>query len=552
MVDFNHLKSTLLKPFVSSQKISTMQNAICKLFIAYLFLLGGGVISAQPANTNISNGLLFDGEPYLAVNPTNNQNLVAAWMGLKLTSGQLKIAIKTRTSFDGGNSWSIVNTLPHFGTGYGSADVSMAFDKSGLLYICYIDYKQSPDSGGVYVARSSDGGLNWDTPTLAIDMYDDPSKLPIDRPWLVVDHSNTSNAGTLYITTKPPSWIPAPNRNYYKVSTDSGFTWTTIRNIDGGNHLVGNLIQAPMAAPATTLNGNFCAIYPSYVTSQNILPAFYFATSNNQGQSFNYTTVFTAVPAANDTNYKNGYQLLANPADSNQLILFIPDAQNGDGDIEALHSNDGGQTWIGPVRVNDDAVGNGKGQDMVWGAYNETGDVVVSWRDRRNASTNGFWNAGYDFYYATSADNGQNFSVNQKLSNQFITFDSVLTQNGNDFMSCVYAGDTLYSVWGDTRDGKMNIYFAKTIAGTNTNISSTILDGGDNHWSLFPNPVLNELTIVSETDPVGKQIFIFDVTAKKVFEMSATGNRTTIPILNLSGGLYFVLYGNEVRQFIKK
>src|SRR6266496_6475108 len=92
---------------------------------------------SQPANTNISNTVLFDGEPFLAINPINNQNLVAAWMALKFSSGAFHIAIKTRATFDGGNTWSTANFLPHFASTFGSADVSLAFDKNGLLFISY-------------------------------------------------------------------------------------------------------------------------------------------------------------------------------------------------------------------------------------------------------------------------------------------------------------------------------------------------------------------------------------------------------------------------------
>src|SRR5437870_4818079 len=95
------------------------------LLFSLLFYSGFG-LNAQPVNANISSGVAFDGEPYLAINPVNNQNLVAAWMGLKLSGGQFRVAIKTRASVDGGNTWSAVNALPHFGTGFGSADVSMA------------------------------------------------------------------------------------------------------------------------------------------------------------------------------------------------------------------------------------------------------------------------------------------------------------------------------------------------------------------------------------------------------------------------------------------
>ncbi|MBI4946690.1 MAG: T9SS type A sorting domain-containing protein [Bacteroidetes bacterium] len=522
-----------------------------KLLLCILTVLLFQQVNAQPLNTNLSNGVIFDGEPYIALNPANNKNLVAAWMGMKFSSGMFRIAIKTRASFDGGNTWSTVNPLPHVVTAYTSADVSMAFDKTGLLYLSYIDSRQAPDSGGVYVVRSSDGGSNWDAPSKAFDAYDVTAKLPIDSPWLVVDNSNTANSGTLYITTKPAPWIAPPNRNYYKVSSDSGHSWSAIANVDGGTHLVGNAIAAPMAAPATTMNGKFCAVYPSYVVSQNILPAYYLAASSDKGQTFSYTTVYAASPAALDTNCKNGYRLVANPNDSNQMIFLSPTGANGDADIMAFHSNNGGQTWSSPVRVNDDAVGNGKIQDMVWATYNEQGNAAVTWRDRRNSAVNGFWNSDYDFYYAISIDNGQTFSANQKLSSQLVAFDSILTQNGNDFMSCVYLSDTLYTVWGDTRNGKMNIYFSKSIASSNTNIGITLLDGEEPSFMIFPNPGNEQMNVVVSDKFIGKQITISDESGKEVLTFSAI-KQNEINISQLKSGIYFLKEKSNNNTYTQK
>ena len=525
-----------------------MKKQLALVLFSLLIQLG----NSQPVNSDLSNGLIFDGEPYLAINPTNNQNMVAAWMGMKYTSGLFRILIKTRASFDGGNTWSTYNTLPHLGTGFGSADVSMAFDKNGLLYLAYIDYKQSPDSGGIYVTRSMDGGLNWDTPSKAFDMYDVPLKRAIDRPWLVVDNSNTANTGTIYITTKPAPWITPPNRNYYKVSTDSGHTWSAIANVDGGTHLVGDLIAAPMAAPATTINGTFCAMYPSYVASQNIYPAFYLAKSYDKGQTFTYTTAYTTIASTIDTNFKVGYHLATSPIDSNKMVFLSPKSTSGDVDIVALYSNDAGQTWSNSVRVNDNAAGTGKAQDMVWCAYNEVGNLVVTWRDRRNAATTGFWNAGYDFYYAISTDNGQTFSANQQLSSQFIAFDSVIAQNGNDFMSCEYKGDTLYSVWGDTRNGKMNIYFAKTIASTNTNVGITVLDGDDPHWNIYPNPTHGELNVEICKEMLNKELIVYDINGKKLLQTIAKDKLTKINTKDIGKGIHFISIDKDVKRFINE
>jgi hypothetical protein len=507
---------------------------------------------SQIVNTNISNGVTFDGEPFVAINPANTQNLVAAWMGLKFSGGVFRIAIKTRASFDGGATWSTANSLPHFGTGYTSADVSMAFDKNGLLFISYIDSHQSPDSGGVYVSRSADGGLNWDTPSKAFDVYDVLNKFPVDRPWIAVDKSNTTNSGTVFITTKPAPWIAPPNRNYYKVSTDSGHTWTAITNVDGGNYLVGNYIAAPMATPAITAGGKFCAAYPSYVTSQNPLPAFYLAQSRDKGQTLFYNTMLATVPAASDTNLKNGYLLVANPADSNQMIFVTPDAAAGDADITAIHSNDGGQTWSSKVRVNDDSVANGKAQDMVWASYNKQGKLVVTWRDRRNATGSGFWNTGYDFYYATSSDNGQTFSPNQKLSSQFIAFDSIIAQNGNDFMSCTFDGDTLYSVWGDTRTGKMNIFFAKTLTTNNSTLGISLLDATEETFIVYPNPCKDWLNAEVSDKLNAHEILLINTDGKTVKKISSSSTHLKIDVANLPSGIYFLRAGNTVRKFIKE
>ena len=508
--------------------------------------------TAQPVNTNLSNSVTFDGEPYIAINPTNPQNIVAAWMGLRFASGTFKISIITRTSFDGGNTWNTAVTLPHHTTTFGSADVSLAFDKGGLLYISFIDYNEAGGTGGDYIARSFDGGLSWDAATEVTDISEVPGKAPLDRPWLVVDNSNTANSGTLYITSKPAPWVAPPNRNYYKVSTDSGHTWSAIANVDGGTHLIGNSIAAPMAAPATTTNGHFCAVYPSYVSSQNIYPAFYLATSKDKGQTFTYTTVITYLPAALDTNLKGGYHLAANPVDSNKMVMLATDAALGDADIAALSSNDGGQTWTSKVRVNDDSVGNGKAQDMVWGAYNEQGKLAVTWRDRRNSGTNGFWNAGYDFYYATSSDNGQTFSANKLLSSQFIAFDSIIAQNGNDFMSCAYHGDTLYTVWGDTRSGKMNIYFAKTIVSIDSTVSVVQLEGDAPQWRVYPNPVVSVLNVDITAPLKAKEFSVFDATGRRISTSPIISLHFQIATSSWASGTYYLRIGNEIKRVVKQ
>ncbi|MGL4597536.1 MAG: T9SS type A sorting domain-containing protein, partial [Bacteroidia bacterium] len=125
------------------------------------FLLFSNQIAAQ--NEDISTSSYFDGEPFIAINPANNQNIVVAWMGYVFNYGTGQ-TIRVRSSFDGGRSWSSAINMPHVWMGYESADVSMAFAQNGTLYLTYMEFSYAPDSGAVYFCKSLDGGLSWSIP----------------------------------------------------------------------------------------------------------------------------------------------------------------------------------------------------------------------------------------------------------------------------------------------------------------------------------------------------------------------------------------------------
>lgn len=218
-------------------------------------------------NEDISGGNLFEGEPYLALDPANPQHMVVAWMGYVPIQ---PLHIKTKVTFDGGQNWSNAVAIPHVSSTYKSADPSLAFDHNGNVFLSYVDYRQAPDSGAVYVVKSTDGGLSWSSPIMVLDGFADGSKEPIDRPWLVIGKAPASSVDTMYITTKPAPWILPPNRPYFMKSHDDGQTWSPWKYIDSTGWQVGNLIQAPMAAPVVDANGRFHCVYPAYYAPENL------------------------------------------------------------------------------------------------------------------------------------------------------------------------------------------------------------------------------------------------------------------------------------------
>lgn len=503
-------------------------------------------------NTNISNGVVFDGEPYLSINPNNSQHMVISWMGWINLANQFKI--KTRTSFNGGQTWSSVAELPHTISSYSSADPCIDFNNSGEVFISYIDFTGTtpPVTGGVYLCKSVDGGLSWNAPTEVINTSFDGTKWPIDRPWMVIDKSSSSNAGNIYVTTfnlnrNNPSYNP-----YLSVSVDGGNSFAT-RYVDTAGWLAGSINPFPMCSPVVSSSGVFYGAYPAYVPSQNVYIQSFLASSNDGGVNVSHENIITYNPPANLGDYplaKKGSLLLSNPSDPNHLALIYLSAVLGDLDVYLIESMDSGVNWSSAVRVNDDPISNNRMQDLIWGDFDDDGDLIVSWRDRRNGADNTY-ETETEIWAAYREDNSTQFEPNFQITTQTVAYDTVLESAGNDFMCIKLQEDTLSATWGDTRNGKLNIWFQRmktdgTILSTN-HISSESLGS----ISIYPNPTSSELTVEGEGIYA---IEIHDVNGKMVLNEKYLNKKSSahLNIESLKSGSYIVSVKTERGELVEK
>ncbi len=448
----------------------------------FFLLFAPCVALAQPVNTELSTTVLHSGEPFLAVNPANPENLVVAWMSLRVSGLSLTVTISTRASFDGGAQWEPAVDLPHNGSKWQSADVSMAWATDGTLYLDYIDYLDSSNSqGGVFVVHSTDGGRSFSEPVKAIDAAED-TDVSLDRPWLAVDNSGTATQGNLYLPTKPAPWNPVPNHSYFTRSTDGGATWQHETVLDS-TPFSASLIQQPMGSPAVGANGTLYIAYPCADSKAG----YALATSTDGGASFTRSFILQpGVDLREKDSIKGAFQLVADPKNADHLVFFWPDARLGDLDIFASASFDRGQTWSSPVRVNDDPAGNGVVQDMLWPTFGASGKLAVVWRDRRNGGSGGDASAT-DSYFATSTDGGLTWSRNVRVTNASAPFNKILVNPGNDFQSAAIASDTLYMTWADMRTDSLRIYFAKAPLAAPSDVSITTIDR-EPAMTVVPNP----------------------------------------------------------------
>ncbi len=391
---------------------------------------------------NLSSSPAFDGEPVVAVNPLNPDNVVVAW--LKAALGRSYIAL--RYSMDAGNTWSDVILMPHISDGFNSADPTLTFSRNGRVYLAYIDFDQTSSTGYVLLTESNDGGATWTFPRIVVS-HDEADDYPIDRPWI------SSNGDTLYITTIETAILgaTAPYHVFFKYSTDGGNTWSPLLSIGDSSYPPGWVRS--MGQLATHGDSVFLAYY-SYDPSIHPLPGHILAISFDGVAEFQYRVIDRLDPSvAVDTLLKRGTPLLFVPSSRLLIATRIGD-DFSDPDVLYYTSRDMGTTWEGPIRLNDDPQGNGVYQDMLWGCSRDS-IVAFFWRDRRNYGT-GF-EVPFDIYGTISTDGGISFSPNFRVNTQPSLYDTLLTIRGNDFMGCDVGDDEVFVVWGDTRDTSMHI-----------------------------------------------------------------------------------------------
>ena len=510
-----------------------------KIFLIYIFTFSN-LISQ---NMNLSQGYIFNGEPYLALNPNNSEHLVVAWMGFDSPG---KIAITTRTSFDGGNTWSPKIKISHENLVYSSADPTMAFDKNGNVYLVYIDFDapvETADSGAIFIRKSTDGGLSWGESVKITDMADYPGKKAIDRPWMVIDKSKGDYSGFIYVTSMNAKGAEPPFNPYIHISTDGGLSWRN-KYLDTNNFLAGNWISQPVPLPAVSIDGTFHAVYPSFVYAQNPKPQYIHVYSMDGGNTMDYSIAYVESNPLHDSLAKRAGLLLCDKSDADHLALINIFSPNGDGDIYIWESFNKGLSWTEPLRINDDPVGNGRLQDLVWADFNEYGDLFVSWRDRRNAPDTGFTTSS-EMWGAVKYKDHSVFEDNFKISDGLVPYDTILgASSGNDFHGTRFSGNIIYSAWGSNQNSALNIWFAKSTL-EKTSIGEIFRMDLNTECMISPNPA-KDIISISGYNGKAEIINSLGITVWK----GVIRYYDKINISQLDGGIYFLRTCNSMTKFL--
>lgn len=390
-------------------------------------------------------------EPSIAVNPENPNHVIASSNDYRLQQYGGDVRAGYYVSFDGGNTWPgdgviDISSIPNTNA---AGDPAMAIHDVNNVYYGYIAFSRNQDdAGGIFVSKSTDGGLSWNNPVLVA-----LNTLSVfhDKDYIAVDASGSPYDGYVYVTwTRFEYAYPI----YFSRSTDGGASFSPGVEISGPGYSY-DQGSIPVVGP----NGELYVFWQNYNVD-----SIRFNKSLDGGQTWGNASQVAAIAPLNCPLPGGNFRCDSFPAaavDPTNGYLYVAwaDERNGDADIYYTRSTDGGSTWSTATRLNDDPVGNDFHQFFPWMDTAPNGDLYVGWFDSRNDPNPYAVPFMYDEYVTRSTDHGATFEPNTRISE--VSSSAEVQFSGQfigDYSGLAATNNFVFPAWVDARRGNQDIY----------------------------------------------------------------------------------------------
>jgi len=408
------------------------------------------------------------GEPEIALNPRNPNNLFIDWTTFAYPPGPtappgVTYACGGMFSMDGGVSWQAAPVTLN-----NCADAVAAFGTDGTLYaggIAVVGIQTVPcgtpgsiDFAGTCIAiqaadtllRSTDSGQTWSAPvkmmgSASAGTFDFAAgsgnpKDTFDRPWIVVDQSTN----TLYAA----GHNLVDHEGFVTASTDDAQSFGPIYAIDSPDYPSGGLFGGNIAAA----KGVLAVAYTASSAPGATCPCVIFETSTDHGATFTRHVVPVVDAAAPPRPF-----VAANPIGKGTFALTIFDSTGTENQVYV--TDDFGTTWQGPAQVGE-APANPRFKP--WISFAPSGQIALVWRTLHGTSIT---SDPYDVWAAVGRYDGGNgvvFSAPVAVSSVAAPYPPLSEGGGGDDFSFVIADRTFVHVgWGDSRNGPTQTWYGR-------------------------------------------------------------------------------------------
>ena len=407
-------------------------------------VLGLEVITDDEGFDNFDMGVDVS-EPHVTTNPLAPQEFFNAW--------NINAAYYTHNGFD----WT--RTVPPFAPYSVAGDPVTAYDSLGNLF--YMSMYGS--ISGAVVIRSTDNGINWSAPSIAVS--------GVDKCWMAADQTMGPYANYVYAVM-----TGGPGGNFSR-STDHGATWqttftTTAQSLPGmmvavgpdvlgGNNISGGCVYVVAHGGSTT-----AATYTFYRSTNGGATFDLMSAQNYAG----YVGTFVGGRHSVENMRTRPYPFITadnsfGPYRGRLYLVYAKNEPDGSGfkpDIWCRYSDDQGATWTSATRINDDPnpLDNHQWAPAIW-CDKETGRLYAKWYDSRRDPNSD----STDVYASYSDDGGVTWAPNQRITTENFKIDCTTCGGGTpryqgDYDAITSNYVTALAVWGDFRNGNMGSYSA--------------------------------------------------------------------------------------------
>jgi hypothetical protein len=451
-----------------------------------------------------------------------------------------------------GVNWSGNDLLPPFTQS--SSDPGPTIDKNGVIIFTVLD------GPGMCAAYSTNNGTTW-SPRVTIHSGSSDKNFAASD-----DAPSSSYYGRTYSVWSNFAIGSPPIVSSY--STDGGATWSAMLQIN--TSVSGHYSQGCDIAIGPTGQVYVCWAAPNS-SSGNIEDFLGFAVSTTGGTSWTVTNNAYDMNGIRANSF-NGWNFRVNSfprisvdrsgGPRNGWIYVVSTDVNlspagSDADVILHKSTDGGVTWSAGIRVNQDAMNNGKVQFFPTVRVDEAGGVNVAFYDNRNYPSVG---DSCQTFMARSTDGGvtwTDFLVSDHAWK--VKGEAGLGSYGGDYIGISSGNNKVFPFWFDDKTGTMQAWTCAVtldpvgVAGNNNEIPDKFV-----LMQNFPNP-FNPNTIIRYSVPKTSNVKldVFDITGKKVAslvdEVKSAGNyRYSFDASNIAAGVYLYTLKTDGASFTKK
>ena len=416
---------------------------------------------------------------------------------------------------DGGAQWKGSDTCKGTPVGFHGGDPGIAIDKNGTFILTRLG--RSPFVG-LYSHYSLDNGQTWSSQQVI-------STDDLERAALTTDAVPASS----YLGRTYAAWtkLAQPFPLMFASSDDGARTWSTPRQINTPvNRCAGGDIGI---GP----NGEVYACWAGVAESSPFIEVFIgFASSINGGEVWNVTEnafpvngITGVLPEKNNIRV-NGLPVIAVDTTNGPRrgwIYIVTGQKNlapagNDPDIILYRSTNAGVTWSPGIRVNQDALSNGKTQYFPNIHIDKFGAVNVIFYDDRTTT-----NDSAGVFLARSVDGGNSWKEFELSDHHFKPAPIGGLGQGyqGDVIDLTSTGSKIWPVWMDNSSGIYQVWASP--------IDFSSVNDIEEDWHMplspalkqnYPNPFTTSTKIGYQVSAAGiVTLMVFDVLGDKVCEL---------------------------------